>query len=273
MALTPRRRHRRTDQTEGEETMTTKKPKLLAFSKDRYRASAAERRQYGGATVTEFYVMRPEDRHNPSAWKKVFGYGKTPGERKTDAMKRSGLGGFAGGWLRRALGLGRRTSGPAVFAGAGRFRGPPAPARPASPASVLALGAATDDPVCIANRAARDARRADLAADINGRRMAAETTWLAVTAVADVAAARMGRSEPRSASERMETLQALEREAGVRRGSLTRDFDLARRVLHRECYHQDSCPVDLVEMTEDYRGVVAGGMAAVAKVGGKKGKR
>ena len=187
-----------------------------------------------------------------------------------------GRGGFGGGWLRRALGLGRLSGGPDRFAsdrdqpadgadrraGAGRFRCAPPPVRP----SMFGLGAATDDPVSLANRAARDARRADLAADIPGRRMAAETTWLAVTAVADVAAVKLGLPEPRSTGERMETLQALERAAGVRRGSLTRDFELARRVLHRECFHEDSCPVDLVPMIEDYRGVVAGSMAAVAKL-------
>ena len=187
-----------------------------------------------------------------------------------------GRGGFGGAWLRRALGLGRSSGGPGRFAGdrdqpadsadrragAGRCRIRPPPGR--SPA--FDLGAATDDPVRIADRAARDARRADLAADIPGRRMAAETTWLAVTAVADVAAVKLGLPEPRSAGDRMEVFQQLERAAGVRRGSLTRDFELARRLLHVECFHADSCPADLVPMIEDYRGVVAGAMTAVAKV-------
>jgi hypothetical protein len=64
---------------------------VRAASKDRYRATASERRLYGGSTVTEFYVYRDEDRNNPAAWKIVMGYGRTPGERKTDAIRRSGL--------------------------------------------------------------------------------------------------------------------------------------------------------------------------------------
>ena len=65
--------------------------KIIASSKDRYRASASERRLYGGATVTEFYIYRAEDANDASKWKIVRGYGKTPGERKTDAIRRSGL--------------------------------------------------------------------------------------------------------------------------------------------------------------------------------------
>ena len=39
--------------------------KLIAVSKDRYRATASERRLYGGNTKTEFWVFRPEDRDEP----------------------------------------------------------------------------------------------------------------------------------------------------------------------------------------------------------------
>jgi hypothetical protein len=67
--------------------------KIIAVSKDRYRASASERRIHGGATVTEFYVYRAEDKDDPSKWKIVRGYGPTPGERKTDAIRRSGFAG------------------------------------------------------------------------------------------------------------------------------------------------------------------------------------
>jgi len=62
--------------------------KLEAHSTERYRATAAERRQYGGSTVTVFYVFRPEDRHEPQNWAKVNGYGKLPGNRETDAIAR-----------------------------------------------------------------------------------------------------------------------------------------------------------------------------------------
>jgi hypothetical protein len=62
--------------------------KVIAISKDRYRASAEERRRYGGNTVTEFYVMYKDDERDASKWKKIFGYGKTPGERKTYAIEK-----------------------------------------------------------------------------------------------------------------------------------------------------------------------------------------
>jgi len=61
----------------------------LASSQYRYRASASERRLYGGSTVTDFFVYRREDRDDPKKWYKVRGFGKTPGERKTFAIKRA----------------------------------------------------------------------------------------------------------------------------------------------------------------------------------------
>jgi hypothetical protein len=67
------------------------KPKIVAVSSHRYRATAAERRLHGGNTVTEFIVYREEDRHHPERWRTVRGYGPTPGERKTDAIRRSGF--------------------------------------------------------------------------------------------------------------------------------------------------------------------------------------
>lgn len=71
--------------------MAAAKPKIIASSFERYRATAAERRMYGGATVTKFYVYRAEHKSDPSKWLVIVGYGATPGERKTDAIKRSGL--------------------------------------------------------------------------------------------------------------------------------------------------------------------------------------
>lgn len=70
-------------------TRTTKKgnpPKALAFSKDRYSASAEERRRYGGNIVTEFYVMWPQHRDEASEWEVITGYGKTASDRKKDAI-------------------------------------------------------------------------------------------------------------------------------------------------------------------------------------------
>lgn len=63
----------------------SKPVKISALSRNRYRASAAERRQYGGNTVTEFWVTRGDTDETLI----INGYGKTPGERKTDAIKRA----------------------------------------------------------------------------------------------------------------------------------------------------------------------------------------
>lgn len=62
------------------------KPKLKLTSKERYRASADERRRYGGSTVTVFWAQPSDD---PSTWFTVKGYGKTPGERKTYARRKA----------------------------------------------------------------------------------------------------------------------------------------------------------------------------------------
>lgn len=56
-------------------------------SQHRYRASASERRLWGGKTVTQFLIEDPN--HEGSArWIDVMGYGATPGERRTDALRR-----------------------------------------------------------------------------------------------------------------------------------------------------------------------------------------
>jgi hypothetical protein len=61
-------------------------PKLKLQSVERYRASAAERRRYGGKTVTVFLAMPTED---PATWFKVTGYGKMPADRKRDAKAKA----------------------------------------------------------------------------------------------------------------------------------------------------------------------------------------
>lgn len=58
---------------------------VFATSINRYRATAAEKRIYGGATVTEF--LCGVDGAAPSTWRKIVGFGKTPSERKTFAIK------------------------------------------------------------------------------------------------------------------------------------------------------------------------------------------
>ena len=64
---------------------TTTQEKIKAVSFERYRASAAERRRYGGNTVTRFYCNTVDPEGVPVL---VTGYGPTPGERKTDAIRR-----------------------------------------------------------------------------------------------------------------------------------------------------------------------------------------
>lgn len=68
-----------------------KTAKIIAHSEYRYRATASQKRAFGGSTVTQFIVYRSEDAKDPSKWLRVVGFGKTPGDRKTDAIRRSGL--------------------------------------------------------------------------------------------------------------------------------------------------------------------------------------
>jgi len=58
--------------------------KLL--SQRRYRATAAQKRMYGGSTTTVFLVCHTDDAKN---WFYVEAFGKTPGDRKTVAKKRA----------------------------------------------------------------------------------------------------------------------------------------------------------------------------------------
>ncbi len=63
--------------------------KVVANSFERYNGGARVKRAYGSSTVTRFYVYLARDKDNPAAWHKIEGYGKTPGERKTDAIRRA----------------------------------------------------------------------------------------------------------------------------------------------------------------------------------------
>lgn len=56
-------------------------------SEYRYRASASERRLHGGSTVTQFLIEDPNF-EGSARWHKVMGYGPSPGERRTDALRR-----------------------------------------------------------------------------------------------------------------------------------------------------------------------------------------
>lgn len=65
--------------------------KIIAVSIQRYNGGIRIKRAYGSSTVTKFYIFRASDEHNPVKWKTVEGYGRTPGDRKTDAIRRSGI--------------------------------------------------------------------------------------------------------------------------------------------------------------------------------------
>jgi hypothetical protein len=65
--------------------------KIVASSFERYNGGVRIKRLYGSSTVTRFYVHFADEANDPSRWLVVEGYGPTPGERKTDAIRRSGL--------------------------------------------------------------------------------------------------------------------------------------------------------------------------------------
>lgn len=103
------------------------------------------------------------------------------------------------------------------------------------------LGAPTDDPLALADRAIMEAESALKQRDTVGFRQAAEIGWLSASATADVVADRMGMPIPGGASGRRVTLENLEDAARLRRGSLVGRFEAARTVLHGECFHNDTC--------------------------------
>ena len=132
------------------------------------------------------------------------------------------------------------------------------------------LGAATDNPVALASRAVREAHIAEASSDQDGIRQAAEKTWLAMSSLADVAAARLGRPPPGGAIARRATFRALEQKAKLRSGRITHEFELARTVLHGQCFHGDECPVNTVEMIHEFHEVVKEGMGFIKKLPRKK---
>lgn len=58
---------------------------IKAVSESRYNGGAAIKRKYGSSTVTRFYVW---DEKTPNDTKLIEGFGPTPGDRKTDAIRR-----------------------------------------------------------------------------------------------------------------------------------------------------------------------------------------
>ncbi len=66
-------------------TKATKQPKVFAVSQERWRASAAEKRLYGGSTMTKFLVGF--EGSDPSTWRECVAGGATPGDRKAAAIQ------------------------------------------------------------------------------------------------------------------------------------------------------------------------------------------
>jgi len=62
---------------------------VWAASKERYRASASEKRLYGGSTITIFWCGKKEDKDNPAKWITINGVGATPSERKKYAIAKA----------------------------------------------------------------------------------------------------------------------------------------------------------------------------------------
>ena len=63
----------------------SKHEKVLAYSFERYNGGVAIKRRFGSSTVTRFHVMFASD---PGAREIIEGFGPTPGDRKTYAIKK-----------------------------------------------------------------------------------------------------------------------------------------------------------------------------------------
>jgi hypothetical protein len=137
------------------------------------------------------------------------------------------------------------------------------------------LGAMTDDPIALANRAVRDADAAIRTKDRLKLREAANGGYWAECAAADVAADRLGLSAPGGHSARLETLRKLEHAAKLRRGLLTADFETARKELHGARYHGDDCPRDdlLIDQLENVRQMTKDAVEAIGRLPARRRSR
>ena len=61
-------------------------PKVFAVSKNRYNGGIRIKRIYGSSTVTTFLVG--VEGSDPLSWQEIEGFGRTPGDRKTDAIRK-----------------------------------------------------------------------------------------------------------------------------------------------------------------------------------------
>lgn len=62
---------------------------LVAVSFERYNGGVRVKRRWGSSTVTRFWVYRKEDASDPKKWLTITAFGRTPGERKTDAIRQA----------------------------------------------------------------------------------------------------------------------------------------------------------------------------------------
>jgi hypothetical protein len=61
---------------------------IIAVSKARYNGGIKVKRAHGSSTVTTFWVYDAKDEKDPGKWVEIDGYGPTPGDRKTYAIKK-----------------------------------------------------------------------------------------------------------------------------------------------------------------------------------------
>lgn len=104
-----------------------------------------------------------------------------------------------------------------------------------------ALGAATDNPEEIIDRAIRQAVRSSDKSPRLDLREAAEMGWLAISSLADVLADKVGERNAGGANGRFNVLEAAEKKGGLKKGRLTLPFVAARSALHGDCFHEDRC--------------------------------
>ena len=126
--------------------------------------------------------------------------------------------------------------------------------------------AADDDPVALANRALKEVRKAIEEDDDVGIREAAEKGWLAVSAVADVAAAELNLKKPEGRNARQAVLLKLADCAGVRPTVFRPTFTAARDVLHGRCFHDNNFDeAEVVGLLEDVQDMTEQAMAALRR--------
>lgn len=109
------------------------------------------------------------------------------------------------------------------------------------------FGAASDSPIAIARRALREFDTAVDDDDGLGIREAAEKGWLAICAVADVAADRLDIKSASGANGRFKILRELETRSRTNSGDFTGPFDIAHKLLHADCFHEDNYDVGVVK--------------------------